>query len=608
MLRIATAVPCFQVLIRRLAEAFPLELVPAAQATAVLEQAAEGTPAQAWRRETGKVLVAGSVAAAGRALGHLLAGLEGTGECCAFTSLGLMRDCSRNAVPTVDHLAGWLRRLCLMGYNQAMLYTEDTYQIPAEPAFGYCRGAYAAADLTALDDLAHDLGIELVGCIQTLGHLEQALRWDPLQDLRDTSSVLLVDDAATERLIGRMLDVWATTIRSRRIHIGMDEAYDLGRGRHLDRGGAYEVFTLLNRHLGLVSRLCRERGLQPMIWSDMYLRFSSARHDYYDTDAQVRPEVAARIPDGLQLVYWDYYHADPDFYRRMIALHRQFGREPVMASGIWTWSRFWHDHHLTAANAGACVAACRQSGVNELFFTLWGDDGGYCDMDSALAGLAYGAELAWGGAEDARLARRFTALCGADYRVIAILPAGLDHPVPLCGTLWDDPLLRIFRREWQRRQTGIWDTAVQAWEAAIGQLTPHRDSCTAGEVAGLVDLLSLLVAKVRLLGAVEAAWTAQDRPALQQAAKACTALATQVDGYTNDFRTRWLRSNRPFGLETLQIRLAGQAARWRELAARLDDWLCGRVATIPELDDRPWPELPRLKASWRSLAAGTHIL
>ena len=39
------------------------------------------------------------------------------------------------------------RRLALLGYNAAMLYTEDTYALPDEPYFGFLRGAYTAAEL-----------------------------------------------------------------------------------------------------------------------------------------------------------------------------------------------------------------------------------------------------------------------------------------------------------------------------------------------------------------------------------------------------------------------------------------------------------------------------
>ena len=65
---------------------------------------------------------------------------------------------------TVDALKRMLCRMALMGYNEAYLYTEDTYALPEYPFFGYQRGRYGAEDLRALDGWAAALGIELIPC------------------------------------------------------------------------------------------------------------------------------------------------------------------------------------------------------------------------------------------------------------------------------------------------------------------------------------------------------------------------------------------------------------------------------------------------------------
>jgi len=47
--------------------------------------------------------------------------------------LGVMFDCSRNAVLTVDSVKRYANILKKMGYNTLMLYTEDTYEIDGHP-------------------------------------------------------------------------------------------------------------------------------------------------------------------------------------------------------------------------------------------------------------------------------------------------------------------------------------------------------------------------------------------------------------------------------------------------------------------------------------------
>ena len=68
-------------------------------------------------------------------------------EAPVFRGLGASFDLSRNAVMTVDALKRMLCRMALMGYNEAYLYTEDTYVLPEYPFFGYQRGRYGAEDL-----------------------------------------------------------------------------------------------------------------------------------------------------------------------------------------------------------------------------------------------------------------------------------------------------------------------------------------------------------------------------------------------------------------------------------------------------------------------------
>ena len=60
-------------------------------------------------------------------------------------------------------------------------------------------------ELKEIDGHATDLGIELIGCIQTLGHMSQALKWPVYADVQDTASVLMVGDARTYALIEKSI-------------------------------------------------------------------------------------------------------------------------------------------------------------------------------------------------------------------------------------------------------------------------------------------------------------------------------------------------------------------------------------------------------------------
>ena len=149
-----------------------------------------------------------------------------------IASCGMMLDMSRGGVMTVEAVQQLIDAHAALGLNLMMLYTEDTYTVPEAPYLGYLRGRYTEAELRALDDYAASSGVELVPCIQTLGHLEQFLQWEVNREIRDNASVLMADEPKTYEWIRSALTAIRRCFRSRRIHIGMDEAHGVGLGRY----------------------------------------------------------------------------------------------------------------------------------------------------------------------------------------------------------------------------------------------------------------------------------------------------------------------------------------------------------------------------------------
>ena len=540
----------------------------------------------------------GTVSQAARCVGGLLSGIPGEGclarESTRLTTLGIMLDCSRNAVMKVGHIKKWLRRLALFGYNMVMLYTEDTYKLPGEDYFGYLRGAYSEGELREIDRYASKLGIEMIACIQTLGHMEQVIKWPVYNSvIKDTERVLLVGKEETRLLIEKMLDFWGGVFSSRRIHVGMDEAWDLGRGRYLDTSGHRRAFDIFNEHLEVVQNACALRGLRPMIWSDMYFRIGSPSRTYYDVDCVIPEEVAARIPKGVQLVYWDYYHKDAGFYSEWIKRHRALGFEPIVASSVRTcYSNFWYYHQMTKETLDPCLAACRDTGIGEMMLTLWADDGACCEFDSALAGLCYAAQGAFSdsSADEVTAARRFNAACGASYEH-AILPSAALNASS--AALWDDPLLGILLNELCLQPGGA--ASLSRIAEDLGELEkklePLKNECSAGDMEHAYNLAKAIGQKISLRLELLDAYRGKSRGPLAKAAEKAGTVAKDITTLAGSFRRQWFARNKPQGFEALQNRLASQAERHRETARRITEYLDGKSNDIPELDE--FPSIPK---------------
>ena len=512
-------------------------------------------------------------------------------EAPVFRGLGASFDLSRNAVMTVDALKRMLCRMALMGYNEAYLYTEDTYALPEYPFFGYQRGRYGAEDLRALDGWAAALGIELIPCIQTLGHLERFLHWESSAPLRDTPDVLLAGDEETYRLIEAMLRRCRACYRTKKIHLGMDEAINLGLGGYLKKNGYHESFDIMLRHVERVGALARKHGFEPMMWSDMYFRCASPNDDYYEDDIEIPQTVIDAAPADMTLVYWDYYHDDEAFYDRYIRLHQKFAAPLRFAGGMWTWLGPAVDYDVFFKKAEPALRACLGNGVTDVMITTWGDDGGETSPQAMLLGLQAWAEFCYtGGMDRGHICRRLAACTGADGRALArisafnktpLLDAESDLPNAAKFLLYQDPLL------------GLYDLDIEGLGFAQHYASLEAEFAAYAQEGGQWTLLyrfyellaRVLKNKAELGLELYRAYQKQDRARLaalagqaRQAAEDCGALRTC-------WRQLWMAECRPQGFEVLELRLAGVQARLEAAAARTEDWCAGSVQRLEELEE-----------------------
>ena len=151
-----------------------------------------------------------------------------------------------------------------------------------------------------------------------------------------------------------------------------------------------------------------------------------------------------QLPENITPVYWDYYKFNKSDYIHNINQHRLIAKEPVMASGIWTWDKVWYDHDITVKTIFPCIEACIETKVTKIFFTMWRDDGAFCDFDSAFLGLVYCSEKAYSGSiKTKRIQSIFSAICGGELNEVmcASKMESIARPAKL---IWDDPLYGIY--------------------------------------------------------------------------------------------------------------------------------------------------------------------
>ncbi len=504
-----------------------------------------------------------------------------------FDTFGVMLDFSRNAVMNIPALKKYLTLLSKFGYNQVQLYTEDTYEVDGEPFFGYFRGRYTQDELKDLDDFAFGLGIELVPCIQTLAHMNAAVRWPEYTAITDTGDILMVGEDRTYQLIENMFSSLRKCFRTKHIHIGMDEAHMLGRGKYYDKHGDCDHTELLLGHLIKVCDLADKYGFEPMMWSDMFYRIATGG-DYYSTKINFDPEIRKRMPEKLSLVYWDYYHSQKSVYTKMIRGHKQITDRVVFGGGAWKWIGFAPNNAWSFRATKAALSACIEGGIRNAFLTMWGDDGSECPFNAVLPSLCYAACYADGITDPTTIRAKFREVVGGDFDAFCALDlpnkveTTPDIVNPCRYLLYNDCFMGIF-------DSAVGENYSKKYATFARRLANYGKK--AGEYAYLFDNLSKLCKalslKVDLGQQTRIAYASGEKDMLDDLIKRYAKTIRAVDDFYHAFRTQWYTENKPHGFDVQDIRLGGLMNRLKSCRDRLVDLRDGKIDCIPELEEQP---------------------
>ena len=514
-----------------------------------------------------------------------------------FNYFGVMIDCSRNAVPSVAGLKTFFDIIAKMGYNCAMLYTEDTYEAAGEPFFGYKRGRYSAAELREIDEYASSVGIEVIPCIQTLAHLNAIFNWKEYEKIKDIDDILALDLERTYEFIENMISSVSANIRSRKLHIGMDEAHNIGLGKYLDRNGFGDRYELLLAHLGRVCEMAKKHGYEVLMWEDMFFRLMQKGDYRTDNVVDFPNEITSKIPDNCTMVYWDYYGNNRKVYDSMIISSKKLSREVWFAGGTWIWGGFMPHHSYSTFRNNIAVPACIEGGVKNAIFTMWGDDGGECPYYSALGMLMHAAATAEGMSES-EMKARFKEITGAEYDAFRELelPNFIYGENVTVGTanysknrLYDDPFLGIVSTNAKENKA----PALYAEYACRLRARAEESGALAFLFETAAALCECQEIKFDLAERTRALYAAGDKNALRTLAEnEYTEFLARLERFYAAFRKQWYAVNKTYGFEIQDIRLGGLMQRVKSCRERLLEYASGEIDEIAELCESvlPYPD------------------
>ncbi len=502
-----------------------------------------------------------------------------------FRRFGVMLDCSRNAVMNLPTLKKWIDLTADLGYNTLLLYIEDTYEVDNQPYFGHLRGRYSQKELKEIDDYAFQKGMEVIPCIQTLAHLNAIFRWPQYQKIRDCDDILMAGDNSVYALIEDMFSTLAKCFRSRMVNIGMDEAHMLGRGQYMTKNGVHDRTEILLNHLTKVSEIAASKGFELTMWGDMFFRLASGG-DYYVEELHVSDELKAKIPDNVKLTYWDYYSIDKKRYDTQIRLHSAIKEDIWFAGGLWSWNGFAPHNSYTIRATTAALTSCMENNVENVFLTMWGDNGAECSKFTCLPSLYFSAEYAKGNTDMEVIKKGFEEKYGIPFdSFMALDLAGTPNDSnediynPDKYMMYNDCFMGIF-------DSTVRDGDAQSYAACAQKLDALQDEPTWGYLFRTMKTLSdVLSIKFDIGLRTRKAYLADDKKALAALAEEYGELLKRIVAFYDAFRFQWEKENKPHGFDVQDARLGGLYRRVQHCKDRLLAYVDGTLERIEELEE-----------------------
>jgi len=458
----------------------------------------------------------------------------------------VMLDISRDRVPTMETLYGMVDRLASWKINQIQLYTEHTFAYRDHPAVHAAASPLTAEEIRALDGYCAERFIELVPNQNCLGHMERWLRHGAYRALalapdgfvnpsgrRCPPMTINPTKPESLALIRGLLKELLPLYASRRVHLGLDETWELSRDRIAD----------LVRWVTKLGETPELQGYELLMWADMIAD---------------DPNLLKALPPGVTVCEWGYEASHP-FGQRTAAL-KAAGASFWVSPGTSSWLSLVGRASNARQNCCAAAEAAIANGATGYLITDWGDQGHHQQLAISEPALAYGAAVSWCletnrdidlvaalsshsfSDESGNLARALLIL-GNAYLIVtpqlsnmSALALHFYYPQVIIG---------------KGLTAGLRIDELERLERLLGEVRERLSHASPKRVDGVavieelywsVDVMDLLAAdaKARLIG---------DGSISSVPASVRRDFAARVDEITVQYRRLWLARSRPGGLQ-----------------------------------------------------------
>lgn len=491
----------------------------------------------------------------------------------ALAMRGYMLDISRGRIPTMETLFRIADLLAAFKYNQFQLYIEGfSFAYPSFPQCTQGRTPITGEEIERLKEYCAERCIELVPNQNCLGHMAPWLSRTEFRHLAEKEegvevmgrcfppTTLNAADPDSLRLIERMTDDLLVHFDSAWFNVGMDEAFEIGKGKNEEFARQEGADRLFLQYAEKLHALTAARGKRMMMWAD----------------AVASSELLLKcLPRDILLLEWGYEAEHP--YQQRAERLAEEGREFCICPGTSSWSSFTGITDNMLKNVQSAAKTAHRYGAKGLLMTDWGDMGHLQAPAVSWPGLIYAAALSWngqGGLAEEELARAldlfvffdesrsmgsFCLDAGRYYhreefqmacRTLACLPVILgpmpaeqyQRYIPVFATamanMAPQPVAETYLRSLAERKTFDETALTDFLDALEERLNRAHPACADGAL--IREEYKCAIHSVRVLTKARVALEKGERP---------VELAEELMQVIETYRTLWPKRSREYGLE-----------------------------------------------------------
>ncbi len=507
-----------------------------------------------------------------------------------FEKLGVLVS-SCGTLRSVDTLKRFMEYLAKLHYDTFYLEITAGYGLEGEPFFAYLRAKYTNEEMKELDAHAKSLGITIIPTIQTLAHLGFMFRWPPYLPLRDIDEIMMVGEPRVYEIVEKMIKTMAECFSSKIIHLGMDEAFHLGRGKYQDVNGPRNRVDIMQEHVAKVLEICDKYGVKTEMWGDMYIRMAYGAYERGPMTFDKSEEVRKSMPQNVKIHYWDYYSTEKDHYVNFIEKFQKITDNIVFDGGVWDYIGYNVNNAYSIKITKAAFEACVEKGIKEATVTIWGGDSvNESPLWATMPTLVAASEFAHGNYDMDKIKARFKELMGIDFDAFMLLekvdglkPRDINNEMcsPTKYLLYNDVFAGMYDSTIDQSERHIFTDVAKA-------LNPYVNDPKWGYIFRKTKALAEVMEYKFDLGVrTRKAYSEGDKKQLKYLANTVYPLVIKrIKKFYKAQREYWYLENMQNGFEVEDVRFGGLIQRLENCRALLKEYCAGKIERLAELEQK----------------------